>query len=105
MSDIECSELLDQLNEEFAEALSLVLINRDDVKKWGGSSNLKFTELTDAYGPPEKLGIYLREMPIWYFTQRGLDLYVVDLAHAGVDQLILMFNAHEAKSERLLELP
>jgi len=99
-----CEKLLDELNEEFAEELSLMLVDPDDVREWGCSSNLKFKELVDAYFEPEKLELDVRGMPIWHFcnVELALDLYVVDLE---VQNLLLMFNAYEPRAGRLLELP
>lgn len=101
----EFGKLLDQLNDEFAEALSLVLIDPDDVREWGCSCTLVLEEYIEALGQPEKLLIDVQGMPIWHFYKTGdLDLYIVQLDIPGMEHLTLSFNALEPIAGRDLEV-
>ncbi len=100
------TKLLDQLNEEFAEALSLVGINAGDVKEWGCSCTLILDEYKQALGEPEQILTNVRGMPVWHFydTQGILDLYIVHLTLPGMEHLTLSFNAREPIEGKMLEV-
>ena len=99
-------KLLDQLNEEFAESLSLVGLEPDAVKEWGCSCTLMLDEYKQVLGQPKQLLTNVRGMPVWHFydSEGILDLYIVQLTLPGMEHLTLSFNAREPIEGKMLEV-
>lgn len=102
----EMGELLDRLNEEFAQALSLIGLEPDAVKEWGCSCNLTLAEYKEALGEAERLLVNVRGMPVWHFydSNGNLDLYISQLTLPGMEHLTLLFNAREPIEGKMLEV-
>lgn len=102
----EYENLLDKLNEEFAEALSKVLINPEDVREWGCSSNELLSDFKQILGKPKQLATKVRGMPVWHFYDKegDLDLYIVQLTLPGMEHLTLSFNAREPIEGKMLDI-
>lgn len=105
MTDQEMEKLLDELNKEFAEALSLILIDPDDVMQWGGSVNAPFEEFLDAFSSHDKLMIDVRGMPIWHFRNGKVcdEIFLVKLTQPGMEIITLFYNPQEAKAGEMLD--